>query len=112
MLWLNTYSPTDPQLIGQYDDHELQELLLEVEEILSSCSYDDVVWGSDLNWDPSRATYFARNMKMFMDRLGLVSAWTHHPVDYTHVHTDNKSTSVLDHFVLSPRLLPLLQAVA
>ena len=45
VLWLNTYSPTDPQLLGQYDDSDLQELLTEVEEILLSGSYDDVIWG-------------------------------------------------------------------
>ena len=74
VLWLNTYSPTDPQLVGQYDDGDLQELLSEVEELLAGGSFDDVVWGSDLNWDPSRATYFARTMRAFFDRLGLVSA--------------------------------------
>ena len=59
VLWLNTYSPTDPQLVGQYGDNDLQELLSEIKEILASCSYDDVVWGSDLNWDFRRETYFA-----------------------------------------------------
>ena len=108
ILWLNTYSPTDPQLARQYDDRDLQDLLSEVEEILNSELYDDVVWGSDLNWDSSRATYFARNMTNFLHRVGLISVWSQHPVDFTHTHTDNKSTSVIDHFVLSPRLLPLL----
>ena len=109
VLWLNTYSPTDPQLVGHYDDRDLQELLSEVEEILTNELFDDVIWGSDLNWDPSRATYFSRTMKNFLDRLGLVSVWSQYPVDFTHTHTDKKSTSVLDHFVLSPRLLPLLE---
>ena len=68
--------------IRQYDDSDLQELLSEVEELLAGGSFDDVVWGSDLNWDPSRVTYFARIMKSFMDRLGLVSAWTQHPCSY------------------------------
>ena len=34
--------------------------------------------------------------------------WTHHPVDYTHIHTDYKSMSTLDHFVVTSRLLPLI----
>jgi hypothetical protein len=37
-----------------------------------------------------------------------VPVWKHHPVDYTHMHTDHKSTSTLDHFLISPRLLPLV----
>ena len=36
------------------------------------------------------------------------SLWETHPVPYTHVHTDGRSKSVLDHFILSPRLLPLV----
>ena len=47
-------------------------------------------------------------MSTFMTRLGLVPVWTHHPVDYTHIHTDYKSTSTLDHFIGTPRLLPLI----
>ena len=47
-------------------------------------------------------------MSAFMTRLRLVPVWTHHPVDYTHIHTDYKSTSTLDHFIVTPRLLPLI----
>ena len=47
-------------------------------------------------------------MKDFVQKLGLVSLWCHHPVDHTHVHTDNVSTAVLDHFLVNERLLPLV----
>ena len=40
-----------------------------------------------------------------LERLGLVSVWKKFPIDYTHIHTDLKSTSVLDNFFLSERLL-------
>ena len=30
------------------------------------------------------------------------------PVPYTHIHTDGKSKSTIDHFLLSPRLVPLV----
>ena len=109
ILWLNTYMPTDPQRIHDYDDSDLREILLEVEAILASCSYTDVIWAGDLNWDMSRVTKFSRTMAAFMDRLGLVSLWSQHPVKYTYMHTDYKSTSVLDHFMLSPRLLALVE---
>ena len=110
LMWINTYFPTDPQLVGEFDDTDLQEVLAEVETILNNCNYTDLVWGSDLNWDMKRNTYFANRVKEFVERLGLTPVWAHHPVEYTHVHTDNKSLSTLDHFLVSPRLLPLVQS--
>ena len=109
VLWLNTYLPPDPQTVGQYDDTELREVLAEVENILASTSYDDVIWGSDLNWDMTRVTFFSRTMQSFLDRTGLVSLWSHHSVPYTHVHTDGRSKSTIDHILLSPRLVPLVE---
>ena len=40
VLWVNTYLPTDPQLIGEYDDSVLREVLGEVEGILANTNYD------------------------------------------------------------------------
>ena len=36
VLWLNTYLPPDPKIIGQYDDSVLREVLAEVEAILTN----------------------------------------------------------------------------
>ena len=73
VLWINTYFPTDPQLIGDYDDTELQACLSEVETILTNTVYSDVVWGSDINWDMTRKTKFAKTVSEFMQRFNLVS---------------------------------------
>ena len=108
LLWMNTYMPTDPKRMTEYDDSDLQEVLLEIENILSGCTYTDVLWAGDLNWDMSRLTYFSKTMASFVEKLGLVSLWSGNPVKYTYMHTDNKSVSVLDHFLLSPRLLQLV----
>ena len=43
-----------------------------------------------------------------MEKVGLVSIWDKFPVDYTHIHTDYKSTSVIDHFVMNERLVSLV----
>ena len=110
VLWLNTYMPPDPQNIGQYDDSVLREVLAEVEGILANSLYDDVVWASDLNWDTGRNTHFSRTMANFVQRTGLVVLWSQHPVPYTHIHTDGKSKSTIDHILLSPRLMPLVSA--
>ena len=48
-------------------------------------------------------------MKHFADRVGLVSLWTAHPIDFTHMHTDMRSTAVLDHFLVNERLVPLVE---
>ena len=80
LLWLDTYMPTDPKRLTKYDDSELREALLEVETIISGGNFTDVIWGGDLNWDMSRVTYFARTMASFVERLGLVSLWSDHPV--------------------------------
>ena len=107
LLWINTYLPTDPQRMN-YDDSELMEVLCEVETILSTVTYTDVLWTGDMNWDMKRVTQFSHTMHGFVERMGLVSLWSQHPVDYTHIHTDNKSVSTVDYFVLSPRLVPLV----
>ena len=107
LLWLNAYMPTDPQNAA-FVDNELLEVLAEVESILDKAEFDDIIWQGDLNWDMSRGSEFSIIMRKFMARIGLVSLWERYPVDYTHLHTDFKSTSVIDHFMVNERLLPLV----
>ena len=56
----------------------------------------------------SRQTGFSLTVRRFLDRLGLTSLWEHHDIDYTHVHTDDRSVTSLDHFICNERLLPLV----
>ena len=107
ILWVNSYFPNDPLTI-LFDDTELMDVLNELENILDSSDFDDLIWQGDLNWDMGRASGFSSCMKQFMERLGLVSVWEHHPVSYTHIHTDLTSTSTLDHFVVNERLLSVI----
>ena len=55
---------------------------------MDSTDFDDIFWQGDLNWDLSRSNGFANTMRRFMDKIGLVSLWEKHPVDYTHIHTN------------------------
>ena len=112
ILWINTYFPTDPQLVGVYDDIELQACLAEVETILTSTAYSDVIWGSDINWDMTRNTRFARTVSAFLERHSLVSLWSQHK-KITHTFEQvckngRVSRSAVDHILLSPRLVPLV----
>ena len=50
--------------------------------------HSDVLLSADLNWDKKRKTQFANIVNEFVDRSGLVTLWSDHPVDYKHVHTD------------------------
>ena len=70
ILWINCYMPTDPQTI-QYDNQELLTVLSEVEKIMDTAEYDDVVWMGDFNWDKTRNSGFAETMDNFVNRLGL-----------------------------------------
>ena len=41
--------------------------------------------------------------------MGLLDMWDTFPVDFTHIHTDMKSLSTLDRFLISPGLVPHVQ---
>ena len=105
ILWLNSYFPTDPQLIN-HDETDLETLLNDLENIMDSTQFDEVILGGDLNWDKSRNTGFASCIQRWVSRIGLQDVWDTFPVEYTHVHTDLKSLSTLDRFLVSPSLLP------
>ena len=104
LLWINCYFPTDPKSLN-YDNEELNSVLEEIENILDSNSFDDCILGGDLNYDPSRGSGFANTVRDFMLKIGLVSVWDKFPVQFTHVHTDMKSFSLIDHFFVNERLL-------
>ena len=106
ILWINTYMPTDPQIVVEYDTTELLEILREVENIISNTRFNDIVWVGDLNWHMGRNSYFSSTMKNLVERMELVSLWTSFRLDYTHMHTDNNSVSTIDHFLVTPRFLP------
>ena len=108
LVWINTYMPCDPQK-QQFDDTELLESLATVEGIISASSDCEIVWSGDINYDERRDNHFTRTVTAALQRLGLTSVWKDHPVDHTHIHTDGVSTSTIDHFLVSPRLLGLVE---
>ena len=76
LLWINSYHPVDPLTID-YDGDELIEVLNMIESIIQKETFDDVLWGGDLNWHRSRNTGFSNLMEQFVTRVGLVSVWEH-----------------------------------
>ena len=108
VIWVNSYMPCDPQT-QHFDDTELIETLSEVERILASNSDCEVVWSADMNYDTRRDNHFTRTVSPVLQRLGLTSVWEGRNIDYTHVHTDGVNTSIIDHFLVSPGLLDLVE---
>ena len=71
-MWINTYMPNDPMTV-RFDDNELFDVLLEIEDILDRNSFDDCIWQGDLNWDMSRNSGFSVHMQHFIEKVGLIS---------------------------------------
>ena len=107
IIWMNCYMPTDPQTI-LYDETELLPILMEIESILDSNSFDDCILAGDLNLDQRRGSGYVAYLSEFLLRIGLKSVWEKFPIDFTHLHVDMKSSSILDHFYVSQQLLELV----
>ena len=108
LLWINCYMPVDPHTI-MYNDEELLIVLREVENIMDTSDYDDVIWIGDFNWDRARNSGFAHILENFISRLCLKDVWDKFPVNYTHIHTDLKSVSTLDRIIVNERLLQCIE---
>ena len=107
ILWINTY-PTDLGPVADWDETDLVTWLAQVVSLILNNNYE-CVWGGDINWSIQRNTRFSGIMEAFKARLGLVPVLSHHPVDYTHIHTDFISIATLDHFIITPGMLPLIE---
>ena len=108
VLWINGYLPCDPQL-QDFDDTELVATLSHVESLVTAHPECEVVWAADLNWDVSRENHFTRTVASVLDRLNLTSVWQGRNIDFTHTHTDGVTHSTIDHFLVSRRLLALVE---
>ena len=109
LLWINAYLPSDPHTgPAVFDETELLSLLTDIEAVMDNTQFDDVLISADMNWDMSRQTGHAVTVRRFIDRLNLCSVWESHAIDFTHIHTDNKAVSTLDHFICNARLLEVV----
>ena len=100
LLYLNAYMPCDPGT-REYNDQELTEVLSEIQTIMNTADYDDVIFSADMNWHKGRNTGFADMVERFVETSGLVSVWDHFECDFTHMHVDLKSVSTIDHFLVN-----------
>ena len=70
LLWINAYLPTDPGLMGGWDDSELRKCLSEIERVIRVTAHSDVLLSADLNWDTNRKTQFSKVVREFVERSG------------------------------------------
>ena len=108
ILWINSYMPCDPQS-ASCDNTELIQTLAEIENLISRNPDCEILWSGDMNWDMRRKSEFSVLFHEFVNKTGLKSVFDLFPADFTHTHTDGVSTSVIDHFILSPNLLNLVE---
>ena len=108
LLWANVYFPTDPKVLN-FDEAELLTVQSELRNVLDSGGYDGCLCGGDWNYDARRTSGFARSMSGFLEEVGLVSVWEKFGIDFTYMHTDHKSTSILDNFYVNSTLLPYVE---
>ena len=88
---------------------ELFTTLGEVESLVTANPSCEVVLAADLNYDMRRNNHFTRTMAASLEKMGLTSVWQGREVDHTHMHTDGINSSIIDHFLVSRRLLELVE---
>ena len=83
-------------------------MLNAIENILNMAIFDDVMLAADMKWDMTRQMGFALSVRQFLNRVNLCSLWESKNIDFTHIHTDDKSISTIDHFIVNKQLLDLV----
>ena len=105
---MNVYFPTDNRALN-IDTTELVEVTNAIENVMDNADFTDVIIQGDINWDNSRQSGHSMYMREFTQRIGLMSVWEKYPINFTHVHTDLKSTSILDNFLVNEGLLEYIE---
>ena len=107
---INTYFPTDPQVLN-FDDFELLKCIQDIKWYFTKFSNHKIIIAGDLNSDFSRHTRFVNIIREFFTEYNLLSVWSAFNVDFTFcnhsVRNGNNvlSTSCIDHFVTNPDVL-------
>jgi hypothetical protein len=102
ILLLCVYFPTD-----SYNENctaNLDIVLGDIEYAIENAQCNQLIIGGDINCDFIRRTPFVNKIQMFLKSLNLNTIWNTFPTDFTHVHTDNVSTSIIDHFLVSANI--------
>ena len=104
MLIINSYFPTDPQVLN-FDPSELLTTSA-INDVLNANEFDSVIWTGEINGDFIRQTKFTSIIESFINEKSLVKSWDKFAIDFTHLFDiENHSyTSILDHFFWSENI--------
>ena len=109
-LLINTYFPTDPQVMN-FDDFQLLKCIEDIKWFFNNFPDHKYLIAGDLNLDLSRNTRFVNILREFFLNFNLVSVWSSFNVDFTfsnhQIRNGNNilTTSCIDHFVVQPSIL-------
>ena len=105
MLIINSYFPTDPQVLN-FDPSELLTTLSAINDVLNDNEFDSVIWTGDINGDFMRQTQFTSIIESCINEKSLVKSWDKFAIDFTHLFDieDHSYTSILDHFFWSENI--------
>ena len=83
-------------------------MISDIENIMNNEENDHILLNGDINWHRARQNAFCGIVEEFVEKVGLCSVWGKFDITHTHIHTNNKSFSTLDHFLVDPELLKVI----
>ena len=101
LFLINVYHPTDPKTVNEreFDDSELNEVFSAIDKLRAANAHDELLLCGDRNADFSRQNAYIEKVKTFDSERNLECSWNKFEIDFTHIHTDDKSTAILGHFL-------------
>ena len=106
MMIVNVYFPADPKTKQYYNDHDLEDLLATIENLIDAHPCQDVIIGGDLNCDFSKHNGRLERLKTFLTTNSMNIACEFFQLDFTHEFemNDVTYTSAIDHFLWNRNL--------
>ena len=73
-LILNTYFPTDDKTVAS-DTTDLLIILVDIQNIINSHDFTEIIWAGDINSDFTRSTKFVDTVRTFITENNLAKSW-------------------------------------
>ncbi len=100
LLLMCVYFPTDPQTVA-LNAISLSLIPDDIQTVIDSVQPTDYIIAGDINCDFSQNTGFVDRLNSYTVDNNLCVLWDKYHVDYTYLHTDQFSTSTIDHFIMT-----------
>ncbi len=107
LLLMCVYFPNDQQTVA-LNDTTLPLFLDDIQSVIDSVQPTDYIIAGDINCDFSRNTGFVYRLNSYAGDNNLGVLWDKYHVDYTYFHTDQFSTSTINHFIMTNNIYNVL----